>query len=219
MRRNLGGLHDCFTPLAMYLRARNDREPNTYGSILISWVDHSSNAYRDHVHAIWLLILTSCSTDRPSGEAESGAGKQRVVYLRGKNGWWRSLDLSKLSRHFSARRSKRFQFSRFELKTGLRCPRTAWMIFILLEPRALLARPRVMAVWPNIGMCRACRFLLVQVVNCSIKRHGVPPVLRNIGEAIASDLRVMKMCVTARECETRPPSVLISKWAAMYCRS
>jgi len=83
----------------------------------------------------------------------------------------------------------------------------------------LLACPRVMAVWPNIGMWRACCFLLMQVVNCSIKRHGVPPVLRNIGEAIASDLRVTKMCVTARECETRPPSVLISEWAAMYCCS
>jgi len=29
--------------------------------------------------------------------------------------------------------------------------------------RALLARPRVMAVWPNIGTCRACHFLLTQL--------------------------------------------------------
>jgi len=28
-----------------------------------------------------------------------------------------------------------------------------------------------------------------------------------------------KMCVTARERETRYPSVLISEWAVMYCRS
>jgi len=79
--------------------------------------------------------------------------------------------------------------------------------------RALLARPRVMAVWPNIGMCRACHFLRDSVVNCSIKRHGVPPVLRNIEEAIASDLRMTRMCKTAREREMRHPSVLISEWA------
>jgi len=46
-------------------------------------------------------------------------------------------------------------------------------------------------------------------VDCSIKRHGVLRVLRNIEEAKSSDLRMTKMCVTARERETRPPSVLI----------
>jgi len=51
---------------------------------------------------------------------------------------------------------------------------------------------------PNISMCRACRFLLIQVVNCSVKRHGVPPVLRNIEEAIASDLRMTKMYVSMK---------------------
>jgi len=45
-------------------------------------------------------------------------------------------------------------------------------------------------------------------------------VLRNIEEArVAGDLRMTKMRVTARERETRPPSVLISEWAVMYCRS
>ena len=139
-RRNLGGLHDCFTPFTMYFRARNDREPNTCGSILISWVDHSSNAYREHVHAIWRLILTSCSTDRPSGEAEYGTRDphpgsvccwpSQIYGWEGRgcgvperqDGWWRSLDLSKLSRHFSPRCSKRLQFSRFELQTGLTRP-------------------------------------------------------------------------------------------------
>jgi len=56
-------------------------------------------------------------------------------------------------------------------------------------------------------------------VDCSIKRYGVLRVLRHIEEAILSDLRMTKMCITARERETRPPSVLIPKWVVMYCPS
>ena len=68
-------------------------------------------------HAIH--TLDQCVVGHPKYMAGKAEG---AVYLRGKNGWWRSLDLSKLSRRFSARCSKRFQFSRFELKTGLTLP-------------------------------------------------------------------------------------------------
>ena len=49
----------------------------------------------------------------------------------------------------------------------LRCPRTAWMIFILLE---LCWHAREWwPLWPNTGMCRECRFLLTQLC-CRLQR-------------------------------------------------